>query len=438
MIIIFRASVLHFPTSTEQPDVDYAYYADGLLVTEDSKIKAIGHAKDLLPLYEDIHAERYDYSGKLIIPGLIDSHLHFPQTEMIASYGEKLLDWLQNYTFPTEAKFSDETYAAEIADLFLEQLFKNGTTTGMVYSTVHKSATNALFAAAHQKNMCFIAGKVCMDRNCPDNLKDTAQVAQNDSAELIERWHENNRLHYALTPRFAPTSTEEQLAALGQLAEQHPSVFIQTHLSEDKKEIDWVKSLFPKAKNYLDVYDQYGLVRERAVFGHCLHLEPEEWQVMKDRGASIAFCPTSNLFLGSGLFNLNLAKQKRVPVALATDVGAGTSFSMLKTMGEAYKVCQLQNQNMSPLTGLYMMTQGPATAMKLQHSIGNLNPDTEADFVILEPKFDTLTRQRLANSKDPKDTLFALSLLGDDRAIQSTWIAGKAVHKKKESVDALA
>jgi guanine deaminase len=438
MIKTFRASLLHFPQSTEQPDVDFTYYSDGLLVVENSKIKAIGHAKDILPAYKDVTAEHYDYSDKLIIPGLIDSHLHFPQTEMIASYGEKLLDWLENYTFPTEAKFADKDYAAEIADIFLGQLFKNGTTTGMVYSTVHKSATDALFAAAQQKSMCFIAGKVCMDRNCPDNLKDTAQSALNDSAELIERWHEQDRLHYALTPRFAPTSTPEQLAALGQLAKQHPSVFIQTHLSEDKQEIDWVKSLFPTAKNYLDVYDQYGLVRERAMFGHCLHLETEEWKVMQDRGACIAFCPTSNLFLGSGLFNLDLAKQHKVPVGLATDVGAGTSFSMLKTMGEAYKVCQLQNQKLHPFMGLYLMTQGAANAMNLEDSIGNLNPETDADFVVLEPQFDTLTKQRLNASKDPADILFALSLLGDDRAIQSTWIAGKSVYNKKEVMNALA
>jgi guanine deaminase len=438
MISIFRASLIHFPESTEQPDVDYTYYADGLLVIEGSKIKAIGHARDLLPIYKEVQAKRYEYPEKLIIPGLIDSHLHFPQTEMIASYGEKLLDWLQNYTFPTEAKFADKNYASQVADVFLEQLFKNGTTTGMVYSTVHKSATNALFQAAQQKDMCIIAGKVCMDRNCPDDLKDTAQSALKDSAELIEQWHENGRLHYALTPRFAPTSTENQLAALGQLAKKHPNVFIQTHLSEDKKEIEWVKSLFPTAKNYLDVYDQYGLVRERAVFGHCLHLESEEWQVIKDQGASIAFCPTSNLFLGSGLFNLDLAKQYKIPVGLATDVGAGTSFSMLKTMGEAYKVCQLQHQTLSPLSGFYLMTQGAATAMKLQHSIGNLNANTEADFVILDPRFDTLTNQRLSEGNDPQNILFALSLLGDDRAIQSTWVAGKAVYQKKEKKNALA
>ncbi|TDF41366.1 guanine deaminase [Alteromonadaceae bacterium M269] len=438
MITIFRASILHFPKTTNQPDADFEYFADGMLVVEDAKIKAIGPSSELTRQYEHIPCLRHDYSGKLLIPGLIDSHLHFPQTEMIACYGEKLLDWLENYTFPTERKFAEPEYASKVADIFLDQLLRNGTTTGLVYSTVHKSAADSLFSAAQQKNMCLVAGKVCMDRNCPDWLQDTAEKAQRESAELIEQWHEKDRLYYALTPRFAPTSTEKQLALIGELAEQYPSTFIQTHLSEDTKEIDWVKSLFPSAKNYLDVYEQHHLVRKRAVFGHCLHLENEEWQLLKEREASIAFCPTSNLFLGSGLFDYERSKAEGVSVGLATDVGAGTSFSLLKTMGEAYKVCQLQNQKLSALSGLYLMTQGAATALDLQDKIGNLNPGTDADFVVLEPKFDALTELRLSNSTDPKDILFALSLLGDDRAINSTWVAGELAYKQKEAINAMA
>ena len=423
----YRASLLHFSTASRTPKSDFCYIEDGLLVTRDAKIEFIGEYKSNINQY--LEAELRDYSGKLLLPGLIDSHMHFPQTEMLASFGEQLLDWLTDYTFPVENKFADPAYASAIAPLFLRQLFRHGTTSAMVYSSVHKGATDALFSAAKQHNMLLMAGKVCMDRNSPDYLQDTPESAQRDSAELIARWHGQQRLRYVLTPRFAPTSSDAQLAALGELAQQYPEVFIQTHLSENLNEIAWVKSLFPGRKNYLDVYDHYGLVRKGAVFGHGIHLEQDEWQCLADTGASIAFCPTSNLFLGSGLFDLAQAEQQKIPVLLATDVGGGTSFSMFRTLGEAYKVCQLRGNQLDPLHGLYLMTQGAAVGLGLEAHIGNLNPGTDADFVVLDPQFDELTALRFKHHRQPHDLIFGLSMLGDDRATVATYIAGQAVYQ---------
>lgn len=423
----YRASLLHFAKQSISPKDQYEYFADGLLVTRNGKIEFIGDYKNHINQYDDI--ETVDLSGKLIVPGFIDSHLHFPQTEMLASFGEQLLDWLTDYTFPVEAKFEDPEYAAQIAKVFLRQLHRHGTTTGMVYSSVHKQAADALFEQALKHNMLFIAGKVCMDRHCPAELQDTSLSAQRDSATLIDKWHNNGRLKYAITPRFAPTSSDAQLAALGELAQQYPDVYIQTHLSENHNEIAWVKELFPKRKNYLDVYDHYGLVRKGAVFGHGIHLEQAEWDRLNETQASIAFCPTSNLFLGSGLFDLAKAEKQNVPVMLATDVGGGTSFSMLKTLGEAYKICQLKGNQMDPMHGLYLMTQGAAIGLGLEEQIGNLNPNTDADFVVLNPDFDELSALRFTHHRTPQDIIFALSMLADDRAISATYIAGKVVYQ---------
>jgi guanine deaminase len=423
----YRASILHFPNKSVCPKQDYQYFEDGLLVTRNDEIEFIGEYKNHINQYPDAIIQ--DYSGKLLLPGFIDSHLHFPQTEMLASFGEQLLDWLNDYTFPVERKFADPQYASHIAKIFIRQLHRHGTTTGMVYSSVHKQAADALFREAASHNMLLIAGKVCMDRHCPDWLQDTPQSAQKDSADLIQKWHNNGRLKYAITPRFAPTSSAEQLHLLGELAQQYPDVFIQTHLSENHNEIAWVKTLFPERKNYLDVYDHYGLLRKGAVFGHGIHLQQSEWQRLQETQASIAFCPTSNLFLGSGLFDLAKAEQQNVTVMLATDVGGGTSFSMLKTMGEAYKICQLRGNQMDPMHGLYLMTQGAAVGLGLENKIGNLNPGTDADFVILDPEFDELSALRFKQHRSPQDIIFALSMLADDSAIIATYVAGTAVYK---------
>lgn len=433
---------MHFPKHCALPKEDAQYYADGALVVQGETILAIGEYAELAAKYP--HATFVDYQNRLIIPGLIDSHLHYPQTEMIAKYGEQLLSWLENYTFPTERKFASPEYCQVIAKQFIQQLIDNGTTTACAFSTVHQHATNALFVEASLLNMAFISGKVCMDRHCPSDLQDTPELAQQQSQTLIENWHGKGRNLYALTPRFAPTSSDKQLAMLGELAQQYPNVFIQTHLSENQHEIEWVKSLFPAHKTYLDVYDHFNMVRPRALFGHCLHLHDDEWQRLSETSATAVFCPTSNLFLGSGLFNIQKAQQYDVPIALATDVGAGTGFNMLRTYGEAYKVGQLQGHPLDALEGLYLMTQGPALSYGLSDQIGNLNPGTYADFVVLNPKFNRLSELRfndtqLIDSNSAEDTLFALSFIGDDRAVEATYIAGQQrKHTHLENTHAMA
>ncbi|MGQ8366722.1 guanine deaminase [Glaciecola sp. 1036] len=435
--LLFRGNILHFPEATITPDYDFQWLKDGALIVQDNKIVALGEYDDLVTQYP--LAKVHDHSGRWILPGFIDNHLHYPQTEIIGKFGEQLLTWLENFTFPTERQFDQQEKAEKIAHVFTRQLLKNGTTTGLVFSSVHKSAADTLFAHTDALNMQMVIGKVCMDTNCPEYLQDTPQSAQQDSAQLIQKWHGKNRNFYALTPRFSPTSTSAQLAALGELAVQYPDVFIQTHLSENKEEIAWVKSLYPDCDDYLATYEKYNLVRKRSVFGHCIHLSDDEWQRLSDANATAAFCPTSNLFLGSGLFDLNKAVEYKVPVAMATDVGGGTSFNLLRTYGEAYKVCQLNHQIFTPLHGLYTMTQGPAIAYGFEHQIGNLNPDTYADFIILNPKFDELSEIRIQQDSTPQDMLFAMSMLSDDRAIEETWIAGKLQYSNtKESPDAMA
>ncbi|GFD96379.1 guanine deaminase [Alteromonas sp. KUL156] len=428
---LFRASIAHFPKPTMQFTDDIAIFKDGGLLIDGKEIIDIGPFKEIAERFPA--AKVTDLAGKWILPGLIDSHLHYPQTQSIAHYGEQLLSWLENYTFPTEMQFADSEHAHTVATVFLNQLMRNGTTTGFVFTTVHKACCQALFSAASDIDMAIVAGKVCMDRNCPSELSDSAETAQADSAQLIETWHNKGRNRYALTPRFAPTSTPAQLAALGELAKQYSDVFIQTHLSENLDEIAWVKRLFPSADGYLDVYDTHNLVRERAVFGHGIHLTPNEWARLGESGATVAFCPTSNLFLGSGLFDMTAARANKVHVAMATDVGAGTTFNMFKTYGDAYKVSQLQNAPISPLEGFYLMTQGAAVAHGLDHEIGNLNPGSTADFIVVEPRFDELTQLRIKEDAEFDDVFFALSMLGDDRAIDQTWISGICRHRKEKS-----
>lgn len=444
---LYRANIAHFPTRTRVPKRDVCTIDDGALVVQGSTIIAVGRYVDVHASYPQ--AQVVDYRGRLLVPGFIDSHVHYPQTQIIAQYGEQLLDWLTQYTFPTEQKFVDPAYCEQIAAIFLHQLIANGTTTALAFATVHTQSVDALFSAASRLNMALISGKVCMDRHCPVSIQDTPEKAQRESADLIDKWHDKDRCKYAITPRFAPSSSPAQLAALGELAQQYPDVFIQTHLSENASEIAWVKELYSEHDSYLDVYAHYGLVRKRAVFGHSLHLESHNWAQLADASATIAFCPSSNLFLGSGLFDLTTAQAHDVNIALATDIGAGTSFNMLRTYGDAYKVCQLKQSTMCPMAGLYAMTQGPAEAYDLAHSIGNLNPGTHADFVILNPAFNELSALRTrhnsldnsarqTNTQQHSDTFFALSMIGDDRAVEATYIAGTQQKHALEKLNALA
>lgn len=427
----FRSAILHCQDDPAKVGFEQAieYFEDGLLIVADGQIQAVGPASDLLPgLAAD--TELVEYPHGLIVPGFIDTHIHYPQTGMIAAYGEQLLDWLNNYTFPTERHFADKEHARGVAKVFLQELLRNGTTTALVFGTMHKESVDAFFEEAARANLRMICGKVMMDRNAPDYLTDTPESSYADSKELIERWHGQGRALYAVTPRFAPTSSEAQLSEAGRLLQEYPDVYLHTHLSENKAEVEWVKALFPQCSGYLDVYDHFGLLRPRAVYAHGIHLEDAEFKRLADTDSAIAFCPTSNLFLGSGLFNLSKAEQYQVKVGLGTDVGAGTSFSLLQTMNEAYKTQQLQGRKLHPYKSLYLATLGGAQALHLEDKLGNLNPGKEADFVVLDYQATPLLDFRLQQAKDIEERLFVLSILGDDRAVKATYAAGECVHQR--------
>ncbi len=411
------------------------YLQDGLLVIEDGKIKAFGAYADLHSDYGDIPTTVYD--ERLIMPGFIDTHIHYPQTEIIAAYGEQLLEWLEQYVFPVEGKFQDEAYAQKVAEIFLDQLLSNGTTTALVFAAVFPQSVEAFFEAAERRNLCMIAGKVMMDRNAPDFLCDSADASYHETKALIQKWHKRGRLRYAVTPRFAITSTNEQLRKAGELLEEFPDVYMHTHISENVDEVAWVKELFPECEGYLDAYDQAGLVRERCVFAHGIHLTDSEFQRLSEAGSAIAFCPTSNLFLGSGLFKIEQAKSAEYPVkvGLGTDVGAGTSFSMLQTANEAYKVAQLRQQKLSPFKALFLATLGGARALCLEDTLGNFEIGKAADFIVLDARATPLMAFRNASTTpstltELADRVFSLMMMGDDRAVQATYILGELAYQR--------
>ncbi|WP_426113259.1 guanine deaminase [Pseudomonas sp. DSP3-2-2] len=427
----YRAAILHSLGDPAEVGIEasYEFFADGLMLIEDGKISAIGHAVDLLATL-DASVEIIEYKDSLITPGFIDTHIHLPQTGMVGSYGEQLLDWLNTYTFPCEKQFADPAHAAEVADIFLKELLRNGTTTALVFGSVHKESVEAFFQAAEKLDLRMIAGKVMMDRNAPDYLTDTPESGYADSKALIERWHGKGRLHYAVTPRFAPTSTPEQLTLAGQLLSEYPDLYMQTHISENLQEVEWVKALFPERSGYLDVYDHFKLLGQRSVFAHGVHLCDAECTRLAETGSAISFCPTSNLFLGSGLFNLPMAEKHKVNVGVGTDVGGGTSFSILQTLNEAYKVMQLQGAKLSPFKSLYLATLGGARALRLEDKIGSLQAGNEADFLVLDYHATPLLSYRLKQAKNIEETLFVLMTLGDDRTVQETYSAGKLVHSR--------
>ncbi|MBI2312639.1 MAG: guanine deaminase [Betaproteobacteria bacterium] len=424
----FRASILHF---VDDPDDlgegAHQYFEDGLLVLRDGRVAELGEAGALLARLPP-DAAMIDYTGKLILPGFIDTHIHYPQTDIIASYGEQLLEWLERYTFPTERRFADPLHARAVADFFLEELLRNGTTTALVFATVHKESVDAIFEAAAARGMCLLAGKVMMDRNCPDFLRDTAESSYDDSKALIEKWHHRGRLRYAVTPRFAPTSTERQLELAGKLLDEHPDVYLQSHVAENKGEVAWVAELYPWSRSYLDVYDRFGLLRQRAVYAHCIHLDERDRERMAGTGTAMSFCPTSNLFLGSGLFDLSGARDKKVRVGIGTDVGGGTSFSMFRTLDEAYKVLQLSGQKLSAFKAFYLATLGSARALYLDGEIGNFAPGKEGDFVVLDPGATPLLARRMENTATVAERLFVLMMLADDRSVYATHIMGQPAY----------
>ncbi|EPG7064815.1 guanine deaminase [Serratia marcescens] len=412
----------------QQLDERLRHIPDGLLLLNGGVIAWFGswqQGEALLPPGFAVT----EYRDKPIVPGFIDTHIHYPQTEMIGAYGDQLLDWLNNYTFPTESRYGCERHADAMSAFFLRELLSNGTTTALVFGSVHPQSVDALFSQAQTLNMRLIAGKVMMDRHAPQALLETPEQSYHDTRELIERWHGKGRLGYAITPRFAPTSTPALLAQVQRLREEFPDVWLQTHLSENPQEVAWVKSLFPQSQSYLDVYHRYGMTGGKSVFAHCLHLEEQEWDCLCETRSAIAFCPTSNLFLGSGLFDLQQAWRKRVKLGIGTDVGAGTSFNMLRTLGEAYKVGQLQHYRLSAVEAFYHATLGGARALSLDDKIGNFDVGKEADFVVLDPAVTPLQQLRYANSATPAEQGFVLMTLGDDRNIYRTYVDGKVVYQ---------
>ena len=431
----FRGEILHLVDDPAKAGAAAPeHWSDGLLIVADGHVERCGDASALLPDTRGLDV--VDCRGKLIVPGFIDAHVHYAQTDVIAAYGEKLLEWLTRYTFPVERRFGDAAHARDVADFFIAELLRNGTTTAAVFATVHPQSVDAFFASAQACGARMIAGKVMMDRNCPPELCDTAEGAYDDSKALIERWHGRDRLSYAVTPRFAPTSTERQLELAGRLLDEHPGLYLQSHVAENRDEVAWVAKLFPWSRSYLDVYDRFGLLRERAIYAHCLHLDDTDRARMGDSGAAMAFCPTSNLFLGSGLFDLDAAREHGVAVAVGTDVGGGTSFSMLRTLDEAYKVAHLLHQRLSPFAALYLATLGAARALSLDDRIGNLAPGKEADFVVLDLAATPMLARRMQSTATVEERLFALIMLGDDRSVFETYLMGERRHARDAAAHA--
>lgn len=395
--------------------------AGGVLIRA-GVIEAVGNGDALRAAHPG--AAVVEYGDKLIVPGFVDAHVHYPQTAMIASWGKRLIDWLNTYTFPEEMRFGDPVYAAEIAGRYLDLTLANGTTTVCSYATIHPTSVDAIFDAAALRGQRIVAGKTCMDRNAPDGLCDTAQSAYDDSKMLLEKWHGAGRAGYAITPRFSPTSTPAQLEALGALWSEHPEVLMQTHLSEQVDEIAWVKELYPQARDYLDTYEACGLLGARGVYGHSIHMEPREMDRLSDVGAAVVHCPTSNTFIGSGLFDLAAMKARAIPVGLATDTGGGSSFSMLRTMAAAYEIAQLRGVAVHASQLLWLATCGSARSLHLEDKIGSLAVGYEADICILDLASTPAIAQRTCRAGDVWEAVFPTIMMGDDRAIADVWVNG--------------
>jgi guanine deaminase len=396
---------------------------DGLLVVRDGRI--VARAPWTAALAASTPARNaLDLRGSIVMPGFIDAHVHYPQLDVIASPGTQLLEWLERYTFVAEQRFADAAYARDTAAFFLDELLRNGTTTAVIFGTVHPESADAIFAAGLSRSMRIIAGKVMMDRNCPPALADTARQSEADSLALIRRWHGQGRLAYAVTPRFAGTSSPDQLEAAARLYRGNAGVYLQSHVAENLAEIEWIRSLFPDARSYLDVYDRYGLLGERAVYAHGIHVDAADRERLAATRTAIAFSPTSNLFLGSGLFDVHAAARAGQRVALASDVGGGTSLSMLRTLQGAYQVSAMRGEPLDAFTGFHMVTRGAALALGLAGTIGTLDPGVEADVVVLDPGSLPVLERRYRLARDWSERLFALMMLGDDRTVSHTYVMG--------------
>ncbi len=431
----FRGSIYH--CIEENGSLKPIYFDDGLMVVDNKsgKIIDVGNFSDLRSSW-DISNNLIHFRDRLIMPGFVDTHVHYPQYKVIASYGTSLLEWLNKYTFVEEQRFSDAAYADQIANLFLDELIKNGTTSVMTFCTSFKQSVEAFFNAAENRNLRMAAGKVMMDRHAPDELCDNPDNSYSDSKELIEKWHNKGRLRYAVTPRFAPTSSSSQLKQAARLLNEYPSddqtkgVLLQTHLNENDEEIAWVNDLFPDSNSYFGVYEDHGITGNRSVFGHCIHNTEEEYQRMAKTGSKVSLCPTSNLFLGSGLFELEKLESYGIDVSLASDVGGGDSFSMFKVMNEAYKICRLNDFNLDPIKAFYLTTLGAAKVLDMNDSIGNFEVNKEADFIVIDLNATEIISQKNKIAMGVNDILFNLMTLGDDRLIDEVFILGQRAYKK--------
>jgi guanine deaminase len=422
---IVRGRILSFDDDPRiAGDAALTIIEDGAALLEHGRIAAVGEAAAIRARAPDAPVD--DHSGRLVLPGFIDTHIHYPQTRVVASYGAQLLEWLQKYTFVEEQKLRERPEADRVARFFLDELARQGTTTAVVYCTVHPESVDAFFEESLSRDARMIAGKVMMDRNAPAGLTDDAQRGYDESKALIARWRKRGRLDYAVTPRFAVTSTEAQLEAAGALLRETPGAYMQTHLDENHAEIAFVKEQFPWTKTYLGVYERYGLLGPRSIFGHCIHLEASEVEALAASRSVAAFCPTSNLFLGSGLFDLKRLQDRGARVSLATDIGGGTSYSMLQTANEAYKVLQMGGQSWPARQAFYQMTLGNARALGLEDRIGAIREGFEADLVVLDSRATPAMAHRMESvAGDLAEELFILMMMGDDRAVRETYVAGR-------------
>ena len=421
----YRASLLRFD------DAGAAVFdTDGLLVTGPDAtgrrvVQAAGSHDALAPRYAHVPVERLP--GRILAPGFLDLHIHYPQTDVIGSPAEGLLPWLEHYTFPHEARFAEAAYAAEVATFFLDELARNGVTTALTFATSHPGSVNALFTEAQRRGLRLITGKVLQDRHSPDGVRDETEQSLIDTEALIRQWHGVDRLGYAITPRFAPSCTEAQLRGAGELAARYPDVWIQSHVSENLDEVRWARELFPASRSYLAVYADHGLMRERAVYAHCIHFDDDDRALMRDTGTAAAVSPTSNLFLGSGFFDYAGAERVGFRFGLASDVGGGTSFSPFHTMLAAYYVGRegqtKTGLSLSPQHLWWQHTAGAAQALGLAGVVGNLQPGCEADFVVLNPQATPLLARKTAQANSLDELLFAMIVLGDDRLVERTQIA---------------
>ena len=417
-VLTFTGDPFHAPI-----DEVVRHERHGAVAVEAGKIVAIGPADDLRAAHPQ--AEVTDYGNALISAGFVDTHVHYPQTAIIASWGKRLIDWLNTYTFPEEISFADPAHAAEIAATYFDLVTANGTTTTVSYCTIHPESVDAYFSEAARRGLRVLGGKTCMDRNAPDGLRDTAQSAYDNSKRLLEHWHGRGRAGYVITPRFAPTSTPEQLSALGALWREHPDCLMQTHISEQHEEIAWVADLFPQARDYLDVYESFGLAGPSALMGHAIHLTDRERDRLKEMDASLIHCPTSNTFIGSGLFDMEGLMAQGQRIGLATDTGGGSSFSMLRTMAAAYEVAHLRGASLHPAQLWWLATAGSARAIRMEDRIGTIAPGMEADLVVIDLKSTPAIAQRAARAECLWEAIFPTIMMGDDRAVQAVWANGE-------------